>query len=44
MKLSKAGIPSFNPFLFLMSLTSCAVLEVGSNGSPWTICQCEKTH
>jgi hypothetical protein len=44
MKLSKVGIPSFNPFLFLMSLTSVAVLEVGSNGSPWMICQWENTH
>jgi len=43
-KLSRVGIPSFKPFLFLISAITNAVLEFKSKGSPLTSAQWEKTH
>jgi len=44
MKLSRDGIPSLRPFLFLISATITPTLESLSNGSPLIIAQCENTH
>lgn len=44
MKLSRVGIPSFKPFLFLISAITEKVFDVGSKGSPDTSAQWENTH
>lgn len=43
-KLSRAGIPSLSPFLFLIASTISLALEPGANGSPEIYAQWEKTH